>query len=72
MFGIAWHLTVPYLDFAGEQRTTATFQIVCRGEDVNGPWLVERVEQVAETSTEPAPAGASRGRLLRLLAGPDL
>jgi hypothetical protein len=45
MFGIGWQLAVPYLDFAGQQRTTAMLQIVCRGEQVDGPWLVERVDQ---------------------------
>ena len=72
MFGIAWQLTVPYTDFAGEQRTTAAFQLVCRGEDVNGPWLVERVEQISEVRAEPAPLGEGKGRLRRLLYGPDL
>jgi hypothetical protein len=68
-FGIAWQLTVPYCDFAGQQRTVARLQIVCRGEDVNGPWLVERVDQEspladgpvlgelpAASSAEPEPA----------------
>ncbi len=63
MFGIAWELAVPYLDFAGEQRTTARLQIVCRGEDVNGPWVVERVEQESPPEDEPRvgelPAAAS-------------
>jgi hypothetical protein len=45
MRGIAWELTIPYCDFAGEQRTLARLQIVCRGDDVGGPWLVERVEE---------------------------
>ncbi len=45
MRGITWQLTVPYCDFAGEQRTVAHLQMVCRGDDLNGPWLVERVEQ---------------------------
>jgi hypothetical protein len=45
MFGIAWELAVPYVDFAGEQRTIARLQIVCRGEQVEGPWLVERIDQ---------------------------
>jgi hypothetical protein len=43
--GIAWELTVPYCDFAGQQRTAARLQIVCRGDDIAGPWLVEHVEQ---------------------------
>jgi hypothetical protein len=45
MRGIAWQLAVPYDDFAGAQRTVAELQIVCRGDDVSGPWQVERVEQ---------------------------
>jgi hypothetical protein len=53
MFGIAWELAVPYLDFAGEQRTVARLQIVCRGEQVEGPWLVERVDQHAPREDEP-------------------
>lgn len=53
MFGIAWRLAVPYLDFAGEQRTTATLQIVCRGDQVEGPWLVERVDQGPPQQDEP-------------------
>jgi hypothetical protein len=53
MFGTAWQLAVPYLDFAGEQRTTAKLQIVCRGEQVDGPWLVERVEQESPHEDEP-------------------
>jgi hypothetical protein len=45
MRGVAWQLTVPYCDFASEQRTVARLEIVCHGDDVDGPWLVERVEQ---------------------------
>jgi hypothetical protein len=45
MRGISWRLTVPYCDFAGEQRTVVRLQIVCRGDDVNGPWVVERADQ---------------------------
>ena len=45
MRGVAWQLTVPYCDFAREQRTVARLEIVCHGDEVNGPWLVERVEQ---------------------------
>ena len=47
MRGIAWQLTVPYSDFAGQQRALARLQIVCRGGDITGPWLVDRVEQEA-------------------------
>jgi hypothetical protein len=53
MFGIAWQLAVPYLDFAGGQRTTATVEIVCRGEQVEGPWLLERVDQESPQDDEP-------------------
>jgi hypothetical protein len=42
---VAWELVVPYCDFAGEQRTLARLQVVCQGDDVGGPWLVERVQQ---------------------------
>jgi hypothetical protein len=45
MRGVAWQLTVPYFDIAREQRTVARLEIVCHGDDVDGPWLVERVEQ---------------------------
>jgi hypothetical protein len=71
MFGIAWQLAVPYLDFAGGQRTTARLQIVCRGGEVNGPWLVERVEQESAIDQAPAIAARTPGRLRRLLYGPD-
>jgi hypothetical protein len=50
--GISWRLTVPYRDFAGEQRTVARLQIVCRGDDVNGPWLVERADQESSRDQE--------------------
>jgi hypothetical protein len=53
MFGIAWQLAVPYMDFAGQQRTTARLQIVCRGEHVDGPWLVERSDQESPHEEEP-------------------
>jgi hypothetical protein len=43
--GIAWSLQVPYTDFAGEQPTAVVMTLVCRGEDLRGPWLVERVDQ---------------------------
>jgi hypothetical protein len=63
MFGIAWQLAVPYRDFAGEQPTTARLQIVCRGEQVDGPWLVERADQESPHEDEPRigelPAAAS-------------
>ncbi len=63
MFGISWQLAVPYLDVAGEQRTTARLQIVCRGEQVDGPWLVDRVDQESPHEDEPRirelPAAAS-------------
>jgi hypothetical protein len=45
MRGVTWRLTVPYRDFAGEQRTVARLQIGCHGDDLTGPWLVEHVEQ---------------------------
>jgi len=76
MFGIAWELAVPYLDFAGEQRTIARLQVVCRGEQVEGPWLVERVDQeppgedergirelpTGGSSTQPAAGQPSKGK----------
>lgn len=42
---------MPYVDFAGQQRTVAKIQIVCRGDDVHGPWRVERVEQLLPDGT---------------------
>ena len=53
MFGVAWDLAVPYLDFGGEQRTTARLQIVSRGDQVDGPWVVERVDQKWSHEDEP-------------------
>jgi hypothetical protein len=53
MFGIAWQLAVPYVDFAGQQRTTARLQIVCRGEQVDGPWIIERSDQESPREDEP-------------------
>lgn len=52
MRGISWRLTVPYCDFAGEQRTVVGLRIVCRGDDVNGPWLVERAAQESPRDQE--------------------
>lgn len=72
MFGITWDFAVPYTDFAGQQRTTARVQIVCRGEQVEGPWLVERVDQLPDAPAESAPAGAGKDRFWRFLYGPDL
>jgi hypothetical protein len=44
--GTVWLLTVPYTDFAGEQRTVAKLQLVLRGDEAaTGPWYVERVDQ---------------------------
>lgn len=34
---------------AGQQRSVATIQIVCLGDDVHGPWVIERVEQAGST-----------------------
>ena len=68
MFGIAWELAVPYLDFAGEQRTIARVQIVCRGEQIEGPWLVERVDQ--ESPNEDEETSASRPPRPRLRRPP--
>jgi hypothetical protein len=53
MRGLAWHVAVPYRDFAGEQRTVAQLEIVCRGGDVAGPWVIERVEQDSPGEREP-------------------
>ncbi|MFZ0042358.1 MAG: hypothetical protein WAK93_13690 [Solirubrobacteraceae bacterium] len=52
MRGTAWQLRVPYGDFAGEQRAVVRLQIVCRGDDVNGPWLVERADQESPRDQE--------------------
>ena len=54
--GTAWELRVPYADIAGTQRTVVRLQLVCRGDDAQGPWLVERVEQ--ETAVAPQPIEA--------------
>ena len=51
--GITWQLTVPYSDSAGAQRTVARLHMVCRGDDLAGPWLVEHVEQESERAPEP-------------------
>jgi hypothetical protein len=60
----AWQLTVPYADLAGGQRTVSRVLIVCRGEDVRGPWEVERVEHeslVQHQPSERAVSGADGG-----------
>ena len=43
--GTAWQLTVPYVDFAGEQRTVVKLQVVCHDEGGEGSWLIDRVDQ---------------------------
>lgn len=53
MTGIAWQLAVPYGDFIGEQRTIATLHIVCSGEQLDGSWLVEQVDQEPASEDEP-------------------
>ncbi len=65
MFGIAWELAVPYLDFAGQQRTIARLRIVCRGEQVEGPWLVERVDQWSPNEDEPRIRELPTGKAIR-------
>ncbi len=52
--GTVWEVRVPYADFAGTQRTVVSLQLVCRGDDARGPWLVERVEQETAGAREPA------------------
>jgi hypothetical protein len=54
--GTVWDLRVPYADFAGAQRTVVSLHVVCRGEDAQGPWLVERVDQMAAGAREAAVA----------------
>jgi hypothetical protein len=65
MRGITWQVLVPYLDFAGEQRSVVRLQIICTGDDVNGPWLVERADQESpadqKAPRDEVPAGP-RGR----------
>jgi hypothetical protein len=51
--GTVWRLQVPYVDFVGTQRTVVTLQLVCRGDDAQGPWLVERVEQETAGDRQP-------------------
>ena len=64
--GAVWTVRVPYTDFAGEQRSNARLEIVCRGEDAEGPWYVERVDQEADrdelmyVAEAPAPAAPAR------------
>jgi hypothetical protein len=70
--GVLWQLAVPYCDFAGAQRTVARLELVCHGDDVNGPWLVERVEQESVATPESRSSGEGKGRLWRLLYGPDI
>ena len=48
----SWQLSVPYADLGGAQQIVARVLIVCRGDDVHGPWHVERVDQ--QSSAEPA------------------
>ena len=52
--GTVWELRVPYADFAGTQRTVVSLQLVCRGDDARGPWIVERVDQETDGAQEPA------------------
>jgi hypothetical protein len=47
--GVAWQLAVPYRDFGGGQRSVAQLEIVCRGDDLTGPWLVEQVAHEVST-----------------------
>ena len=49
---ILWELMVPYSDPDGELRTVAHVHIVCRGDDLSGPWLIEHVEQGSERGPE--------------------
>jgi hypothetical protein len=60
--GPAWRLSVPYTDFAGDQRTVARLRIVGRGEDTRGPWYIERVEQES-LELEPSDRGISSARV---------
>jgi hypothetical protein len=60
--GTQWVLTVPYVDFAGQQRTVAKIEIVNGGRDVHGPWRIERVDQESvepPTATAMEPSGWS-------------
>ena len=78
--GIAWELSVPYHDFAGEQRTVARLRLICRGDDGAGPWRVERVEQESPgdqerlsedlRDTDPAPRTAKKAPRLRVREEP--
>jgi hypothetical protein len=43
--GTVWELRVPYADLAGGQRNVVSLQLVCRGDDAQDTWLVERVDQ---------------------------
>jgi hypothetical protein len=71
MRGITWELIVPYCDFGGEQRSVAQLQIVCRGDTVAGPWLVEHVKQSAPAQRAVTMPRSDRSRWHRFLYGPD-
>ena len=46
--GVKWNLVVPYHDFAGEQPAKVRLEIVCRGDEVSGPWEVGSAVQVTD------------------------
>lgn len=50
---ISWELTVPYSDSDGGLRTVAHVEMVCRGDDLTGPWLIEHVRHESERAREP-------------------
>jgi hypothetical protein len=71
MRGVAWQLMVPYCDFAGEQRTVAHLRIVCRGDEVTGPWVVERVQQESAPDHEPQERRQTAGEVPDAAASPQ-
>ncbi len=69
--GTSWWLTVPYADFAGQQRTVATIELVLHGDGPQGTWRVGRVDQESIESspaTDVEPSGWT-ARIRRLLYG---
>lgn len=50
---ITWELSVPYSDSDGRHRAVAHVQMVCRGDEITGPWRIEHVEQESERAQEP-------------------
>jgi hypothetical protein len=65
-----WLLSVPCVDFGGQQQSVMKMEIANRGDDVQGPWVARRVRQesVETPSTAIEPSGWT-DRVRRLLYG---